>query len=92
MDSKVVPLLSPFNYYEWKSNMFAYLKRKYLYDVSIGAVREPKSCQEKDAWLNDNDRDYRTMCLAIPPTIRYLLDYVEYPFELWINQDKALGM
>ena len=32
------------------------------------------------------------MCLAIPPTMRYLFDFVEYPFEIWINLDEALGM
>ena len=92
MDSQALPLLSPFNYFEWKSNMCAYLKRQCLYDVSIGAVRELESCQEKDAWLNDNDRAYGTIFLAIPPTMRYLLDSVDYPFELWINLDEALGM
>ena len=92
MDSKIVPLLSPFNYFEWKSKMCAYLKRQCIYDVSIGAVRELESCQEKDAWLSDNDRAYGTMCLAIPPTMRYLLDLVDYPFEIWINIDEALGM
>ena len=92
MDSKVVPLLSPFNYSEWKLKMCAYLKRKCLYDVSIGAVREPYSYQEKDAWLNDNDRAYGTTCLAIPPTMHYILDSTNYPFELWRNIDEALAM
>ena len=92
MDSKVVPLLSPFNYSEWKLKMCAYLKMKCLYDVSIGVVREPESFQEKDDWLNDNDRAYRTMCLAIPPIMRYILDSVDYPFELWRNIDESLGM
>ena len=72
--------------------MCAYLKRKFLYDVSIGAVREPESCQEKDACLNDNDRAYGTMCLTIPPTTHYLLNYAEYPFKIWRNLDEALGM
>ena len=92
MDSKVVPLLSQFNYYEWKSKMCAYIKRKFVYDVSIDVVREQESCQEKYDWLNYNDIAYGTMCLAIPPTMRYLLDSVDYPFELWINLDEALGM
>ena len=92
MDLKVVPLLSSFNYSELKSKMFAYIKRHCLYDVSIGAMREPKSCQEKDACLNDNDRAYGTMCLTIPPTMRYILDSTNYPFDLWINLDEALGM
>ena len=32
------------------------------------------------------------MCLAIPPTMRYLFDSVEYPFELCRNIDEALSM
>ena len=92
MDLKIVPLFSPFNYSEWKSKMCAYLKRQCLYDVSIRVVREPESYQEKDAWINDNDRAYGTMCLDIPPTIHYLLDSTNYPFKIWRNIDEALGM
>ena len=58
----------------------------------IGGVREPESCQEKCDWINDNARAYGTMCLTIPPTMCYLLDSAEYPFELWRNLDEALGM
>ena len=72
--------------------MCAYIKRKCLYDVSIGVVRETESCQEKDSWLSDNDRAYGTMCLAIPHTMCYLLDFADYPLEIWTNIDEALGM
>ena len=72
--------------------MCAHIKSKFLYNVSIGVVREPDSRQEKDAWVNDNDRAYGTMCLAIPPTMHYLLDSADYPFELWKNIDETLGM
>ena len=60
--------------------------------MSIGVVREPESCQEKDAWINDNDRAYGTMCLDIPPNMCYLLDSVYYPFDICRNLDEALGM
>ena len=56
MDSKAVPLLSPFNYSEWKPKMCAYLKRKCLYDVSIGSVSETESYEDKCDSLNDCDR------------------------------------
>ena len=92
MDLKVVPLLSSFNYFEWKSKMFAYIKRHCLYDVSIGAMRELDSFQEKYHWLNDNDRAYGTMCLAIPHTMCYLLDFFDYPLEICRNIDEALGI
>ena len=55
-------------------------------------MREPDSYQERYDWLNDNDRAYGTMCLAIPPTLYCLLDSDNYPFELWRNLDEALGM
>ena len=47
MDSKEVPLLYPFNYSEWKPKMCAYLKRKCLYDVSIGVVSGLESYEDK---------------------------------------------
>ena len=55
-------------------------------------MREPNSYQEKDAWLNDNDRAYGSMCLAILPIMRYILDSVDYTFEIWRNIDESLGM
>ena len=57
MDSKVL-LVSPFNYVDWKPKMSAYLKIKCLFDVSIGAVNEPKYYEENINWLNDCDRAY----------------------------------
>ena len=78
MDSKYVPLLSPFNYTEWKLKMCAYLKRQCLYDVSIGALSEPESSEEKNEWLNDYDRAFGVMCLAMSSN---------YPFELWSKLD-----
>ena len=89
MDSKF-PLVSPFNYADWKPNMRAYLKRQCLFDVSIGALSERESYEEKIDWLNNCDRDYRIMCLGMSPNIHHLIDSDKYPFELWKNLDKAL--
>ena len=91
MDSKV-PLLSPFNYTDWKPKMSAYLKRQCLFNVSIGALSEPKSYEEKIDWLNNCDRAYGIMCLGMSPSIQHLIYSVEYPFELWNNLDKAFGV
>ena len=62
MDSKF-SLLYPFNYANWLPNMSAYLKRQCLFDVSIGALSEPKSYEENIDWLNNFDRAYGIMCL-----------------------------
>ena len=50
MDSKV-PLLSSFNYDDWKHTMSEYLKRQCLFDLSIGALSEPESYEEKIDWI-----------------------------------------
>ena len=89
MDSKV-PLLSPFNYADWNPKMSAYLKRQCLFDVSIGALSEPESYEEKIDWLNNCDRDYGIMCLGISPNIYHLIDSAEFPCEVWKILDKAL--
>ena len=91
MDSKF-PLLSPFNYADWKPKMSAYLKRKCLFEVSIGALSEPKSYKEKIDWLNNCDRDYGIMCLGMSSNIHHLIDSAKYPFDLWNNLDNAFGM
>ena len=91
MDSKV-PLLSPFNYTDWKPKMNTYLKRQCLFDVSIGALREPKFYEEKIDQLNNCDRAYGIMCLAMSPNLHHLIDSAEYPFELWKNLEKYFGV
>ena len=72
--------------------MTAYLKRKCLFDVSIGALREPESYEEKIDQINNCDRDYGIMCLGIAPNIHHLIYSTEYLIELWNNLDKYFGV
>ena len=67
-------------------------KRQCLFEISIGALREPESYEEKIDWKNNCDRAYGIMCLGMSPNIHHLIDYAEYPFELWKNLDKAFGL
>ena len=64
--------------------MSACLKRKCLF--------EPYSYEEKIDWIHNCDRDYGIMCLGMYPNIHHLIDFAEYPFELWKNLDKAFGL
>ena len=72
--------------------MSAYLKRQCLFDVSIGALSEPESYEEKIDWINNCDRDYGIMCLGMSPNIYHLIYFSEFPFELWNILDKAFGL
>ena len=80
MDLSSIPLISPFNYAEWKWNMVAYLESHDLLDVSFRASKE--SYEEKNNWLNECDREYGSMCMVMTPNMRYLMESAKYPFEL----------
>ena len=81
MDSSV-PLLTSFtSYSKWKLKMIASLKRRGLYEVSIGLGNE--SYENENDWLNDGDRDFGAIFLALSNSLYYLIDFAEYPKDLW---------
>ena len=85
-----VPLLTPFTRYsEWKLKMISYIKRQGLYEISIGDGEE--SYEDPSDQLNDCDRAIGAICLAISPSMRYLIDSVEYPKDLWTTLDRVFG-
>ena len=82
MDSRVsVPLLAPFtSNSKWKLKMISSLKRQGLYEISIGAGEE--NYEEPSDWLNECDRDFGAIYLAISPSMWYHIDSVEYPKDI----------
>ena len=89
MDSKLsVPLLTPSTRYsEWKMKMISYLKRQHIYEVSIGIGKE--SYEYENDWLNDGDRAFETICVALSPRFYYFIDSVEYPKDIWTELDRT---
>ena len=73
MDSILsVPLLTPSTRYsEWKLKMISYLKRQGLLEVYIGLDKE--SYEDENVWINDDERDFGTICHAFSPSLHYLL-------------------
>ena len=58
-------------------------------EISIGAGE--KSYEEPSDWLNDCDRAIGAIFLAISPCLRYLIDSVDYPKDIWTILDRVLG-
>ena len=56
MDRSLVPLLTPFNYDEWKMKMKNFLKRKRLFEITMGIETEPLLDAEKPKWLKKYDK------------------------------------
>ena len=69
--------------------MISSLKRKCLYEVSIGLGKE--SYEYENDWINNNARYFRMICKAFSPSLCYPIDYVEYPKDLWIELDRTFG-
>ena len=82
MDSSI-PLLTPFtSYSEWKLKMIAYLKRRGLYEVSIGIGRE--TYENENDWISDIDRAFAfgSIALALDDDLYFVIDSAEYPKDL----------
>ena len=70
--------------------MIASLKRQGLYEVSIGIGKE--SYENQNDWLNDGDRAFGAICLALSPSLYYLIiGSDEYPKEVWTKLDRTFG-
>ena len=69
--------------------MIASLKRRGLYEVSIGLGKG--SNENENDWINDGDRDFGAIVLALSPSLYYLICSVEYPKEVWTILDKTFG-
>ena len=89
MDSILsVPLLTPSTRYsEWKLKMIAYMKRQGLYEVSIGLGKE--SYKDENDWINDGDRDFGRIGMLVSLSLHYLIDFAEYPKNLWTKPDRT---
>ena len=69
--------------------MVASLKRRGLYEVSIGLGKE--SYKNKNDWINDDDGYFGAICLALSPSLHYLIGSAEYPKDLWTKLDRNFG-
>jgi hypothetical protein len=52
MDQSQQIILTPFNYYEWKTKVVILLWSKGLYRITMGTETEPNSIVEKEKWFN----------------------------------------
>ena len=57
--------------------------------MSIGIGKE--SYENENDWLNDGDRAYGTIALALDDSLCYLICSAEYPKEIWTILDRTFG-
>ena len=65
------------------------LKRQGLYEVCIGLGKE--SYEYENDWLNDSDRAFGSIALALDDSLYYLTCSAEYPKNFWPILDRTFG-
>jgi hypothetical protein len=55
LQSSLVIILMPYNYFEWKLKAEFQLKRKGLYNLTMAIETKPTSALEKTRWVNRKD-------------------------------------
>ena len=57
-------LLTPFNYIEWKADMFIQLRSNGLYRLTMGTKLEPNFVVEKAKYFNRLDEAFGMLCFG----------------------------
>ena len=83
MDQYQNIILTPFNFFEWKSEMEILLRVKGLYRVTMEIELEPNAVAEKIKWHNRRDEAYGLLCLSISRDLLFHLDGLTSPNEVW---------
>jgi hypothetical protein len=55
IQSSLVIILTPYNYFEWNPKATFQLKRKGLYNLTMATETKPTSALEKTRWVNRKD-------------------------------------
>ena len=82
MDQSQKIILTPFNFFEWKSEMEIFLRPKGLYRVTMETDLEPNEAAEKIKWHNKRDEAYGRLCLSISRDLLFHLDGLTSPNEV----------
>ena len=85
MDQSQNIILTPFNFFEWKSEMEILLIEKGLYKVTMETEAEPNAATKKIKWNNRRDEAYGLLCLSISRDLLFHLDGLTSPNEVWEN-------
>ena len=91
MDQSQKIILTPFNLFEWKSEMEILLREKGIYRVTIETEVEPNAAAEKIKWHNRRDEAYGLLCLSISRDLLFHLDGLTSPNEVWEKPIELFG-
>ena len=84
-------LLTPFNYFEWNTEMVIQLRSKCFYRVTMGTKNDPNFVVEKSKYFNRLDEAFMMLCLSISRDILFHVDNINTPNEFWLKLESLIG-
>ena len=84
-------MVTPFNFFEWKSEMGILLREKDLYKVTMETEAEPNAAVDKTKLHNRRDEAYGLFCLSISRDLLFHLDSLTSPNEVWEKLEGIFG-
>ena len=82
VDNKMT-LLTPHNYYSWKTSMVDLLRSKGLYSVTIRTETKPTREFDKAKWLNRCDEAQGLISILVSEELKFHIQDLESPNESW---------
>ena len=79
MDKSQKIIFTPFNLFEWKSEIEILFRVKGLYRVTMETKANPNAAVEKIKWHNKRDEAYGILCLSISRDLLFHLDGLKSP-------------
>jgi hypothetical protein len=76
-------ILTPYNYFEWKTRIILHFKRKGLYRIVMATEEEPTLALEKYKYVNRMDEDHSLLCMTISPELWFHIDACKTQNEIW---------
>ena len=91
IQSNLVVILTPYNYFDWKPKTEFQLKRKGLYNLTMATKIEPTSVIEKMRWVNRKDEATRLLLELISTDLWFHVAPCKTPNEIWTTLEGLFG-
>jgi hypothetical protein len=87
----LVVILTPYNYFDWKPKAKFQLRRKGLYNLTMGTETEPTSAIENIVWENGKDEAIGLLLESISIDLWFHVVSYKTPNEIWTTLESLFG-
>jgi hypothetical protein len=91
MEFPASSILTPYNYFEWKTRIILHLKGKDLYQIVMATEAEPTLALENFKYLNRMDKAHGLLCMTISLNLWFHIDACKTPNEIWTTMEGLFG-